>query len=146
MASLEETKREVAKLRAEKEVREDFQKRNAEKKELERERSRLKHPTLYRIGSGLRSGASAIGSGARRKPQSSTPVRRVVRRAPVRRRVPIRRAPIRRRTVRRRAPVRRAPIRRRTYAKRRKTTTRTVRKAPKEKSYGYQPMGISDFV
>jgi len=57
MPTLEELKREIAKLKAQKEVRADFIKRDAEKKMLQKQLSMLKRPKLY----GLKTKSAKLG-------------------------------------------------------------------------------------
>lgn len=47
MPTLEELKREIARLKAQKEVREDFVRRDAEKRVLQKQLAMLKRPKLY---------------------------------------------------------------------------------------------------
>jgi hypothetical protein len=70
MPTLEQLKREIARLKAQREVREDFAVRNAEKRMLKKQLFALKNPTLIKSASrGLaigKSGLSAIVSAAKK--------------------------------------------------------------------------------
>lgn len=66
MATLEELRRENARLRAEAAVERDFARRNAERKKLARENRALKYRKIYskasQIGGAISSGARRIGN------------------------------------------------------------------------------------
>jgi hypothetical protein len=59
MSTVEELKREIARLKAQREVREDFARRDAEKRVLQKQLAMLKRPKLY----GFARKASALGKG-----------------------------------------------------------------------------------
>ncbi len=63
MATLEEIKREYARLKAEKEVRVAMEKRNVEKKEMAGKLRQLKYARAYSIAGRMKSGAKTIAKG-----------------------------------------------------------------------------------
>jgi len=76
MGELEDLKRERARLQNRADVRADFKKRDAEKKELKREIREMKHPGLFAFGRGVKNTARGIGKSiqeSQRKRASSKP-------------------------------------------------------------------------
>lgn len=63
MASIEELKAENRRLKAEREVREDFARRDIERKQLAKENRALAHPTATKIFGGLKEGFTRTAVG-----------------------------------------------------------------------------------
>jgi hypothetical protein len=71
MATLEELKREYARLKAEKEVRADFARRDREKKALASKVRQIKYARAHAIGKALKKGTVRVGTAIAKEARKS---------------------------------------------------------------------------
>jgi len=93
MATLEELKRERDKLKSQREVRESFARRNQEKRQIQSEIRREKHPGLYNFGSLLGQASMKASNAAARYVQKKSAVSRKASKRRMGGRVPKQRQP-----------------------------------------------------